>query len=207
MPGRSGRRRRGGRRSRVDVDRYPLLYRIKAGQSGITYVTTISDTFDRTRPFRIGAIRGEMSSEGSPAAIQIQVYGPISSSDNIWSSPVLVIPTGTIRRFRYRIPPTNGWFPSGVNLQTPLMQIFANCVATTDTSVVHGMCYITILMRPREIDNSCPRGMLAPLMAQGPGPSGVRPGIVPCDDLITFSSSEDEDTVASSVVVIRETLV
>lgn len=160
--GRSRRRRA----VRLDKVHFPVFYTITSASSALTTVATLADTFDRTRPFRISAIRGEFVSIKYPSFVQITIYSPTSSSDNTWSSPVLSIPVGPLKRWRFRIPSSaNLWFPSGSATQTPLMQVYNICTSKDYHGVVQGMAYVEVSMRPVEVSNACPALNVQPTVA------------------------------------------
>lgn len=155
MPAKRGGKKNRSRR-RLDVATFPLAYSFDAGHGGKTTVATISDSFDRRRPFRIAEISGELSASGFPVLVQFQAYGPVSSADNIWSSKEFVVPTGTTRKFRYHLPATMGWFPSDAVSSTPLLVIYGDCVNKERVGRVTGVCFATVLLRPIEVQAGCP---------------------------------------------------
>lgn len=149
-----GRRQRGG--GGIDKVHYPLAYSLAAGHEADTSIASIVNAFDRTRPFRISALRGEFSATKFPCVVQIQLYGPINSSDNVWSSPWLTIPTGTLRRFRYRVPASaTGWYPSDTSVSTILMKVLNFCTNTGQVGVITGSIVAVVSMRPIEGKLAC----------------------------------------------------
>lgn len=153
-----GPRRKGG--SRIDTVHYPLVYSLSAGQEADTSVKSLYETFDRRRAFRIAALSGEFSASIFPVLVSFQLYSPVSKADNIWTSRLMVVPTGVVRKFRFRIPVTaNSWYPSDTSATTILMKLIASCTDKTMKGHLTGTVYCTIQMRPLEWDSSCPTMM------------------------------------------------
>lgn len=158
------RRKNGPRRKRVsrqvDSLHYPLLYSFYAGATVVTYTKALYETFDRHRAFRISAISGEFSATKFPVLVTMQLFAPVSAADNTWSSRVILVPTGVVRRFRFRIPATaNLWYPSNTSDTTVLFQIAGECVNKSQIGQVIGSVYLTIQLRPLEFDATCPKVM------------------------------------------------
>lgn len=184
MPKRQQRRRR--RQVRLDKVTYPLFYNIGAGHGASTTCQTMASTFDRTRAFRISAIHGTFSALNVPCFVQFHVFAPTSSADNTWASPVLEVPVGPLRRFRYRIPASaNLWYPSDVALNTVLLQCFNICISKElSTGIAFGNCYATVLLRPEEPSVSCPKLNVQPSTSFGVDNDG--------DSIAVISDSDDE---------------
>lgn len=152
-PKRSPRRR--ASRSRYDTVRFQLYFNCKEGQEAVTTVGSISETFDRKRPFRVSHVSGKLASYGlHPVNVQLEANGPVSSADNTWVSPsFLVVPNGT--SFRYVIPPTvTGWFPSDSATDTQLLNLKALCISPADAGVI-GNLTVTVMMGAREWEAKC----------------------------------------------------
>lgn len=160
MPRKRSARRR--RRNLEDIVRYPLAFCFNASSGGETTVATISEAFDRTRPFRIGALWGELSAYKYPVLVQFQAYSPVNASDNTWTSPQILVPTGTTRRFRFRIPATNGWYPSDTATSTKLLTLWGDCLDSKFMGQVLGNAYLEIHLRPKDLNPACP-GLMSPL--------------------------------------------
>lgn len=156
MPNR--RRGRRPRAQRVDSVRYPLFYIIHAGTTGTTTVRSISDTFDRSRAFRISHITGEASCTKAPVFFYIEVYSPVSTADNVWASPVHLAVVGPKTRFRYAIPATvDLWYPAQSADTTVLMKVVTLCESKDVVGILSAVCYVTVQMRPVEPTTECVR--------------------------------------------------
>lgn len=184
------RRRRSTRRKRnlEDIVHFPLAYSFNAGSGGETNVGTIGEAFDRTRPFRIGALWGELSSIKYPTLVQFQAFSPVNASDNTWTSPQILVPTGTVRRFRYRIPATNGWYPSDTATTTKLLILYGDCIDKSFVGHVVGNAYLEIHLRPRDIVAPCSVSVMSPLSPWLHPRSGDSPSV----SQIPEESSSDE---------------
>lgn len=157
---RAGKNRRHPRLDRVV---YPIFWSSQSGSATQSTAQTISSTFDRTRAFRVGLIQGEVSATDYPTLCQIEVFGPETSSDNVWACKPFLIPTGIARRFRYHIPAlVTLWFPAEVALSYPLFRANFICVDKSRVSKVTGCVSVTVLLRPVEVDYSCPKLMVQP---------------------------------------------
>lgn len=144
----------------IDLVHYPVIWMINAGQSAQTTVKSLHEQFDRRRPFRVASVSFEFSSEKAPSVIYAVAYSPESSVDSVWTSKPILIPTGTVRRGRWRIPvTTNSWFPSDVQDTFPLFQVYCNCPQKGFPSRVNGLGTFSIKMGPWEFNTSCP-GMM-----------------------------------------------
>lgn len=142
---------------RLDSLRFPLVFSIKSGEESQTTIASLQEVFDRTRTFRISSIHGEFNAIKYPALIQVELFGVASSTDNTWTSPALNISTGVRRTFNYRIPATvTGWFPSGAVATWPLLRVSNICYDKNLVNSIIGTINLTIVMRPRELDKSCP---------------------------------------------------
>lgn len=171
-----GRRARRSRRGRIDSVVFPVLFTAKEGEDRVTSVRTLYETFDRTRPFRIHSIWGKVAAYGSTNAFyQFEAYGPQSSADNTWVSPVsMVSEVGS--RFRYLIPATQvGWYPSDTAIDTILFKLKNVCIDKTKDTGLTGIVNFRIEMQPREIDETCPKVMVPPpaLVAYSSGSSSI----------------------------------
>lgn len=153
------------RRMRMDSVTFPLAYELKEGEVRITTIATIAETFDRARPFRIARLWGKLGAVSAPVLFQWEFFGPLSSADNVWVSPMmLAVPNGT--RFRFNIPVTIcGWFPSDTATNTTLFRLSAICIDKKDASLI-GMAQIKVHLQPREVDRACPRLMIRPPPAE-----------------------------------------
>lgn len=159
MPRRRKRRQKQNfrRRPLAQFQVYPVFYRIKAGQSAVTTVNTLSETFDRTRAFRIASFTYEFTSTNSAISIYLKAFGPVSSADNVWTSRPILLPTGSVRRGRVRIPVTiTGWYPSDTSLNTYLFQVVTVCVSKAGDSVCVGHISFKIDVQPYEPTSACP---------------------------------------------------
>lgn len=152
MPRRRMNKRFRGRRS--ELVRFPITYYLKEGETATSTAETIGDAYDRTRAFRVAEISGKMASDGHAVPFYYEFFGPVSSSDNVWTSPImLAVPNGT--RFRFRIPVTStGWYPSQTAVATPLFRLVAVCVSPKNSALV-GSAIVTISLRPLELANAC----------------------------------------------------
>lgn len=185
-----GRRRARGRN--IDTIHYPLIYEFAWGSGGETFVRTLADTFDRRRPFRIAGLYGEFSAQKAPTIVQFMLWGPANSADNVWSSKLITISTGTTRRFRFRVPVTaTGWYPSDTSPDTRLMAVYSQCPSKSPSGMVVGHVYVVVAMRPIELSHTCPSLME---VAPTPGTSGIRARGSECSTLssIEVISSDDE---------------
>lgn len=151
-------RGRGRRQPRnFDQVHYPVFYRVTAGTEAETTIATIQEAFDRTRSFRIATVQLSFSAIKFPCFVQLQVYGPNSSSEAPWTSPVLQIPVGPVYRRRFKIPVTvTGWLPSGTVTTWPIIKISSICYDKSYIGVVVGEASLLIAMKPKEITATCP---------------------------------------------------
>lgn len=147
-PKRRSRRRTGG------VLKFPLLYSIVVSGDYKSTVSTINETFDRSRTWRIVGFSYEIRSDGSSFPFQFHLYSPISTTDTTWSSP-LHIAGSVLRKGHYRNP-CRLWYPSDVANTTPVFQLSIDCFSKTATYA--GMCIITLHIEvgTREQSSSCP---------------------------------------------------
>lgn len=157
-----GKRTRRGRRGGIDHVVFPLMYAFNAGSGGATTVQSLYETFDRSRAFRIARIWGSFCAIKYPVIVQWRVMGPQSGSDNIWCSPLVMVPSnGPKARFNYRIPLVgSGWYPSGTAVTTELMEVWGMCIDANYVGRVEGFCNVLIQMRPYEPSHTCPNVMM-----------------------------------------------
>lgn len=166
MPKKGRRPRRSRGSGRTDFLHFPLLFGSFAGTSRVTTIDSIKETFDRSRAFRIAMIRGEISAAKYPVPLQIEAYSPVNTSNNTWTSPVFVIPTGVVRKFTFRIPPASTqWYPALAATTTTLLQLNFICGDKNYIGYASGVLTLTIEMRPYEMIASCPALMLDPAMS------------------------------------------
>lgn len=147
----------------IDTVHYPIFWNAETGTSAITTTKTLTSQFDRNRAFRVSQIKGEASSTDFPVIVQIEVFGPETPNDNIWSSKPFMIPTGVVRRFNFRIPKTtNLWLPAEVASTFPLFRANFICIDKTRVGKIIGNLLVSIQLRPLEVDYSCPKLMIQP---------------------------------------------
>lgn len=179
---------------------YPVTYSFESGSGGVTSVSTLAETFDRSRAFRIASISGRLCAIKYPVMAQFRVFGPQSSADNVWASPYLMVPhSGPPCRFRYRIPVTSvGWYPSGSAATTQLMQLLGICNNKAYVGIIEGFCNITIHLRPYEPDNACPTLCAnLPSFTQCARPI-LAPGSSASTSVEVLTSSSDEEEYFSA---------
>lgn len=161
MPKKNKRTNRKKNSSRIDSVTFPLAFNTKEGDDRVTTVASIAETFDRRRPFRVARIWGKLAAYGLHSCLfQWEAYGPISTADNTWVSPMaLAVPNGT--NFRWNIPVAQcGWYPSDTATTTVLLRLKPVCIDKTKDTGLVGVCNIKILLQPREVDSSCPKLMI-----------------------------------------------
>lgn len=164
---RSKRRARGG--SQIDTLHFPIVWLITAGSSAVTSVSTLSEQFDRRRPFRIASVKYQFSAEKAPAILYSVAFGPANATDSVWSSRPVMVPTGSVVRGNWRIPTAaNLWYPSDTLAATYLFQVFVNCPSKGYPTRVSGSGLVSIQMGPWEPDTSCPALRLQPCLAPPP---------------------------------------
>lgn len=142
---------------------YPIAYVLSTTGPYTTTVETLSRVFDRARAFRLLAFRYEVSSSWQPTKglvpfiVQVDLYGPQSSSDTVWSSPLtLVGSTGTTRR-SLRWPGLCAlWFPSDTSSSTPLLRFTVTCERKDQPVAGLAQAYLLIELGAWEDDGSCP---------------------------------------------------
>lgn len=163
MPRRRGPRQRRKRQSRPRMSRmaqyqvYPVSIKLKAGNVSEVTIATIQETFDRSRSFRIASFSYQFCAINKPISIYFKCFGPVSTSDNLWTSGLVMIPTGTVRTGRHRIPVTNcGWYPSGAVTTAVLFEVSTVCIEKSSDSIVYGTVEFVIQVRPYEPGHSCP---------------------------------------------------
>lgn len=162
------RRRRASRpMRRMEVVRFPIAYYLKEGETSTSTASTIGDTYDRTRAFRVSSIRGKMATDGHAVPFYFEFFGPVSAADNVWTSSVmLATPNGT--RFSLKIPVTStGWYPSQTAASTPLFKLVAVCCSVKNAALV-GSATVTVDLRPLELSNACPSLHTGDLMLPSP---------------------------------------
>lgn len=137
---------------------FPVYYDIKAGQSAVSTVKTLSETFDRSRAFRIASFTYSFCSTGGPCFVQFRAYGPVSSADNIWSSRSFLIAPGVTKNGRYTIPVTsNGWYPAQTAEAVYLFQVYNLCGDKVQREYrLFGQIEFNIQVRPYEPTETCP---------------------------------------------------
>lgn len=152
MPKRKPTAKRGG--ASFDLIHFPLVYSFNAGSGGVTTVQTVTEAFDRRRPFRISAATFELSAYKYPVLCQVDMFSPVSSADNAWSAPSFLVPTGTTVRRVYRgmqLP----FYPAETALTTTLMQVFGICIDKNTVGHVLGKCELVLELGARELDYAC----------------------------------------------------
>lgn len=185
----SGSRRRRRATVRLDTVRFPLFYILTAGTSATTTVATLADTFDRSRAFRVSSIQGEVTAFKAPVFFYFEVFGPVSTADNIWASPVHLAVQNQKTRFRYRIPGmANLWYPSGSSSTTPLIRIMTLCESKDVIGMLNSITYATVMLRPVEPNTACVR-QIQPVDC--PGPSGLQ-STDREEERFTILSSDDD---------------
>lgn len=184
-----GRRTRRGRRSgAIDLLHFPLLYFAQAGNQVVTSVKSLQQVFDRNRAFRIASFRGEMTAIKYPVVVQFLAFSPVNTSDNVWSSPLMTVPTGVVRRFRFRIPAAeNQWYPSDAADNTVIFQLNVLCLNKDFPGYVEGGATLMFQMRPVEVLPACPK-----LMEAHPFPS-TSAVETPSPSVSVLGSSSDEE--------------
>lgn len=155
-----GRRRRNNKRKstsrKISVLTYPLVYVVSVNGNYNTTISTISDTFDRRRPFRISGFRFEASADAKPFIIQFQAFGPVSASDNVWSSDMMLI-SQPLRRGSYIIPVSaTQWYPSDAAVTSVVFRLTVTCEDKQRATSGLVLVYIEVSMGPREDDGTCP---------------------------------------------------
>lgn len=153
------RRRSHLRKSRGSVDtlHLPLTYDFTQTGASVTTISTLASTIDRRRAFRIAGIRGEIACYKYPVLIQFQVFGSVNNADNVWSTQIMTIPEGSLRRFTHRIPVTStGWYPSDAALTTSVCQLVNLCTSKATQGGLKGTVILTLELQPFEGDPSCP---------------------------------------------------
>lgn len=147
------RRARRQRRAR-NIIKFPLLYNITVSGAYVSRVETITETFDRSRTWRIVGFNYQILSNGSAFPYQFALYSPLSTTDTAWSSPLNLASTVS-RRGYYRNPCTL-WYPSDVVSTTPICSLLVDCYSKKST--YDGMCVLTLHIEigTREQNTSCP---------------------------------------------------
>lgn len=141
----------------VDVIHVPLMYDFTSAGASTTSVSSLGTVSDRRRAFRPAGVRGEIACYKFPALVQFQVFGPVSSSDNVWSTPVMAISPGQLRRFSHRIPASaTSWFPSDANQATVVCSLVNICTNKGTQAGLKGTVHLQLDLRPFEPDTSCP---------------------------------------------------
>lgn len=147
------------RRARNGIDRihFPLTYNFTEAGASVTTIETLSQTFDRRRAFRVAGFRGEIAAYKYPITVQFEVYGPQNTSDNVYATPAMVVPTGTVRKFARRLPASaTGWFPSESALTTRICQLVNICTSKNVMGGLVGAVTLLIDLRPFELPDTCP---------------------------------------------------
>lgn len=158
-----GRRKRNNnkRKQRAQVTRrstisFPLTYLVTIHGNYSTKISTLYETFDRRRPFRISSFRFEASADAKPFMMQFQAFGPVSSADNVWTSDIMLV-SQLMRRGSYVIPATvTSWYPSDAATSTEVFRLVVTCEDKNRATSGLVLVYLNVTMGPREDDGTCP---------------------------------------------------
>lgn len=144
-------------RSGTDILRFPLTYSFASAGTSVTTIKTLTQTFDRSRAFRICALRGEMAAFKFPVCFQFEVFGPVSSADNVFATPVMTVAVGSVKKFRFRLPASStGWYPSQTAVDTKICQLVSLCLNKNFQGGIAGVVTLTLALRPYEQPDTCP---------------------------------------------------
>lgn len=158
--------------------RYPLFYDFTTAGTSLTTVSTLHETLDHSRAFRVAAVRGKITAYKYPVFVQFEVYGQSSQSDNVWATePTLVPVNGCHTFFRRLSASVTGWFPSKTSEATRLCQLVNICSNAATVGCVKASVVLTIAMGPFEPSDSCPGLRLQPfipLQSLATGPSATQ---------------------------------
>lgn len=149
------------RKTGGDKLHYPLLYDFTAAGASVTTLANLVQTFDRRRPFRVAGFYGTITAYKFPIVFQFEVYGVQSTTDNVYTTPVQIVPANGSKRFSRRLPASaTGWFPSETAETTRICQLVNICTDKGTMGGLKGVVTLVLALGPYEAKESCPSTQL-----------------------------------------------